>query len=130
MGDTVTAEQILEAPKEADVHSDDSTYPGPRQICSDCAGQGTYVLLVCSSANCSCDSTTCPTASREPKCSDTNYDPFENRTCTKESPGCDCTPEEELPGVEDITKILECDECGESLNRNRKCQGVSTSLTL
>jgi hypothetical protein len=58
------------------------------------------------------------------------YPAFENRTCIKESPGCDCTPEEEWPGVEDITKILECDECGESLNRNRKCSGVSTSLTL
>jgi hypothetical protein len=107
IGDAATAEQILEAPKEVENLPDDNTCLGPRQKCSGCADAGN-ICTYGSVDNSACDYTTCPTVFQELKSSETTCAQNENNECTKGNPGYDCTPEEEWPGVKDITRILEC----------------------
>ncbi|MCJ1280191.1 hypothetical protein MMC21_008018 [Puttea exsequens] len=121
IGDVTAAEAALEAPDTDPDHPDDSKCPDPKDKCSDCGGGDGQICTTGPSANCACDTQTCPTGDQEPQCSDPQCKGEDDNKCTVDQKGCACTPKEEcLTGLD--TPV--CDQCG-GADQNGKCKGVS-----
>lgn len=127
-GEAAVAESALEAPTNAEDHPDDKRCPDPESKCSDCLALN-GMCTTGEAAGCSCEEESCPTGDKQPKCSDPKCEGNDDKKCTNENKGCECT--EACPSGDQQPKcsdpICKGDDDKKCTNENKGCECADNS---